>query len=109
MDKQLSLWYNISMRKAKIVEKRKCPHCAMAGNQILAGKNRSGSQKCFCNKCKKYYTLDPKTREIPEETKNQAIKMFFTGISARKIGQFYGFSKANVLNWIKKNERETLQ
>ena len=55
-------------------------------------------------KCHKKYTLDPKTREIPNETKKQAVKMYLTGISARKVGQIYGFSKANVLNWIKKND-----
>jgi len=49
-----------------------------------------------------YYTLDPKTREIPEETKKQAVKVYLAGVSARKVGQLFGFSKANVLIWLKK-------
>ncbi len=66
-------------------------------------KNRSGTQKCFCNDCKKYYTLEPKTREYPEEIRQQAIKTFYAGASGRTVGKVFGFSKANVYNWIKKN------
>ena len=71
-----------------------------------AGKNRSGSQKCFCIDCKKYYILDSKTCEIPAETKKQAVKMYLAGVSDRKVGQIFGFSKANILNWIKKPDIE---
>jgi len=91
------------MKKTKRIESRRCPVCGKVESQIFAGKNRSGSQKCFCNDCKKYYTLDSKTCEIPDETKKLAVKMFLAGVSARKVGQLFGFSKANVLNWIKKN------
>ena len=59
-------------------------------------KNRSGTQKCFCNDCKKYYTLEPKTREYPEEIRQQAIKTFYAGASGRAVGKVFGFSKANV-------------
>ncbi|MCL2023830.1 MAG: hypothetical protein FWG82_06605 [Oscillospiraceae bacterium] len=92
------------MKKTTINEARRCPECGKAENQVNAGKNRSGTQRCFCNDCKKYYTLDPKTHEIPKETKKQAVKMYLTGVSARKVGKILGFSKANVLNWIKKND-----
>jgi len=68
----------------------------------MAGKNRSGTQRCFCNGCKKYYTLEPKVREIPEEIRQQAIKTYYAGVSGRGVGKVFGFSKANVYNWIKK-------
>lgn len=67
-----------------------------------ARKNRSGTQRCFCKECKKYYTLDPKTREYPEEIRQQAIKTYYAGASGRGVGKIFGFSKANVYNWIKK-------
>ena len=61
-----------------------------------------GNKRCFCNDCKKYYTLDPKTREYPEEIRQQAIKTYYAGASGRGVGKVFGFNKANVYNWIKK-------
>ena len=92
------------MRKAKENADRHCPICGRTENQVNAGKNRSGTQRCFCNECKKYYTLDPKTREIPEEIRQQAIKTYYAGVSGRGVGKIFDMSKANVYNWIKKNK-----
>jgi len=69
---------------------------------VSAGKNRLGTQSCFCNECKKYYSIDPKTREYPEEIRQQAIKTFYAGASGGGVGKVFGFSKANVYNWNKK-------
>ena len=91
------------MKKTIEIVGQKCPYCGKTKDQVRAGKNRSGTQRCFCKECKKYYTLDPKTREIPEEIRNQAIKIFYTGASGRAVGKIFNFSKANVYNWIKKN------
>ncbi len=90
------------MKKAKEMPGRKCPICEKTENQVNAGKNHSRTQKCFCNDCKKYYTLEPKAREYPEEIRQQAIKTFYAGASGRAVGKTFGFSKANVYNWIKK-------
>lgn len=60
------------------------------------------TQRCFCKECKKYYILDPKTREYSEEIRQQAIKTYYAGASGRGVGKVFGFSKANVYNWIKK-------
>jgi len=94
------------MRKAKELSGRRCPECGKSEKQVMCGKNRSGTQRCFCNECKKYYTMDPKTREIPEEVRQQAIKTYYAGASGRGVGKVFGFSKANVYNWIKKNDAE---
>ena len=91
------------MRKATIDEARRCPECDKAENQVNAGKNRSGTQRCFCNECKKYYTLNSKMRAYSEETRQQAIKIYYAGVSGRGVGKIMGMSKANVYNWIKKN------
>ena len=87
------------MRKARAEAGRQCPICGKKENQVNAGKNRSGSQRCFCKECKKYYTLNPKTREYPEEVRQQEIKTFYAGASGRGVGKVFGFSKANVYNW----------
>ena len=91
------------MKKGIEKAERKCPQCGKTEKQVNAGKNRSGTQRCFCKECKKYYTLDPKKREIPEEIRQQAIKAYYAGASGRGVGKVFGFSKANVYNWIKKN------
>lgn len=83
---------------------RNCPVCGKAENQVSAGKNRSGTQRCFCKNCQKYYTLNPKNREYPEEIRRQAIKAYYAGTSGREVGKMFGFSKSNVYNWIKKND-----
>ena len=88
------------MRTQTKDENRCCPKCGRCENQINGGYNRSGTQRCFCNECKKYYTLDPKKREIPEEVRQQAIKTYYAGASGRGVGKVFGFSKANVYNWI---------
>ncbi len=60
------------MRKAKENAARNCPVCGKVENQVNAGKNRSGSQRCFCKECGKYYTFEPKTREYSEEVREMA-------------------------------------
>jgi len=94
------------MRVATIDEARRCPKCGKSENQVNAGKNRSGTQRCFCSDCKKYYTLNPKTREYPAEIKQQALKIYYAGASGRGVGKVLGMSKANVYNWIKKNDAD---
>jgi len=73
------------------------------------GKNRSGSQQCFCKECKKYYTLDPKPHEISHDIKLQAVKMLLGGMSSRRIGQILGFNHQNATNWLKKTSSADLQ
>ena len=92
------------MRVATIDKARRCPECGRAERQVNVGRNRTGTQRCFCQECKKYYTLNPKTREYSDEIKKQAVKIYYSGVSARGVGRILGMSKANVLTWIKKTE-----
>ncbi len=92
------------MRKATIDENKKCPKCGKIENQIKIGYNKSGTQRC---KCKEYgisYTINPKKHEYSEETKNLAIKIYYSGVSGRGVGKILGMNKANVYNWIKKEQ-----
>ena len=93
------------MRVAKVDPTRRCPICDSAEKQVNAGKNATGTQRCFCNICKKYYTQNPKTREYPEEVRKQAVKIYYSGVSARGVGKILGMNKSNVLNWIKKTNQ----
>ena len=75
------------MKKITIDENKKCPECGRTDGQH----------------CKRTYTLEPKHREYSEETKKQALKIYYAGASGRTVGKILGMSKANVYNWIKKN------
>ncbi len=81
-----------------------CPSCGCQGSQSKKGFNRSGTQRYQCAECGKTYTLAPKKREYSEETKQLALKMFYSGVSGRGVGKVLGMSKANVYNWIKKTK-----
>jgi len=94
------------MRPITIDENRRCPKCGKIENQISKGKNRSGTRRCKCKDCGIEYTINPKKHEYPEETKKLAMKMYYSGVSGRGVGKVLGMSKANVYNWIKKNETE---
>jgi len=94
------------MRKPTINENRRCPECGKAENQINKGYNRSGSQRCMCKDCGVAYTNNPKKHEYSEEEKQKALKMYYSGVSGRGVGKALGMSKANVYNWIKKNETD---
>ena len=91
------------MKKQTENENRRCPKCGLTENQINAGYNRSGTQRCVCKTCNQKYTLNGKTREYPEETKQQAMKIYFSGVSGRGTGKVMGLGKNTVLDWIKKN------
>ncbi|MDR3052145.1 MAG: hypothetical protein LBU67_10580 [Oscillospiraceae bacterium] len=91
------------MKKIKESADKKCPVCGKTKNQILRGHNPSGTQRCYCKDCGKTYTLEAKRIAYDEETRKQALKIYYSGVSGRKVGKLLGMSKANVYNWIKKN------
>lgn len=69
------------MRKQTEEAWKRCPKCGKIENQVKAGYNGSGSQRCKCKECGIYYTIDPKQHTYPEETRQLAIKMYYGGIS----------------------------
>lgn len=93
------------MKKAKVIEGRKCPKCGAVINQINAGYNERGTQRCLCKDCNYKYTLTPKSHEYPEEIQKLAIRMYYSGVSGRGVGKILKMHHANVYRWIKKTER----
>ena len=94
------------MRKATEEEWKRCPKCRKTENQIKAGRNASGSQRCKCKECGIYYTIDPKQHEYPEEIRQLAIKMYYSGVSGRGVGKILNMNKSNAVNWIKKERKK---
>jgi len=92
------------MSPENIPPTRICPKCNRTKKQINAGYNRSGTQRCLCRFCNYKYTLNGKTVKYSEDTRKQALKLYYSGVSGRGVGKVLGMSKANVYNWIKKSE-----
>jgi transposase-like protein len=92
------------MEKEIKTAERKCPVCEAESRQMKKGFNRSGTQRYLCGKCGATYTPEPKGNAYDEETRALAIKIYYAGASGRGVGKVFGFSKANVYNWIKKND-----
>jgi transposase-like protein len=65
------------------------------------GKNHSGTSRYKCKDCGIEYPLNPKKRKYSEETKQEALKTYYSGVSGRDVGKIFGMSRANVYNWIK--------
>ena len=86
-------------------KKHKCPKCGAEEKQIKRGVNRSKTQRYGCMICGTRYTPEPKKHTYTEEERQEAIKMYYSGVSGRGVAKFFGFNKANVYNWIKKNEQ----
>ena len=90
------------MKKQTIDPNRRCPKCGKKENQINSGKTQSGTRRCTCKDCNYKYTLNGKTRTIPEEKRKEAMRIYYSGVSSRGVGKILGMGKSNVLNWIKK-------
>ena len=84
-----------------------CKRCGVGVRQMDKGKNRSGTQRRLCGICNKTYTVNPKTRAYPAETKAQAKKLLLAGVSGRRVGQIMGFNKANAYNWCKDDVKKS--
>jgi len=91
------------MRKIRINPEKKCPVCGRIENQIYQGYNRSGSQRCVCKECGKKYTINPNPHAYSEEVRQNAMKIYYSGVSGRGVGNILGMNKSNVMRWIKKN------
>ena len=77
------------MKKMTVEAWKKCPICGRTENQVRAGYNGSGSQRCKCKECGKYYAINPKQHTYPEETRKLALKMYYGG-SSRNPRQILG-------------------
>ena len=86
-------------------EEMACPACGERTGQMKNGANRSGTQTYRCRHCNKFYTPKPKRLAYDEETRKLALKIYYSGVSGRGVGKVLGMSKANVYNWIKKNDQ----
>jgi transposase-like protein len=91
------------MEKVKEAAGRQCPKCKAVAAQINAGYSSTGKQRRLCKVCNYKYSLNPKSNAYPQETRDLAIREYYSGVSARGVGKIHKMSHINVLTWIKKS------
>ena len=94
------------MKLQTICVEKKCPKCGRTENQVYYGYNDSGTRGCKCKECNIKYTINPKTREYPEETKRLAMKLLVSGMSSNAIGHVLEMNHQNAHRWAKKRASE---
>ncbi len=83
-----------------------CPYCTDATIVIRFGYNRTGTQRYHCTQCRRVFTPDAKPEGIAAAIRQQALQLYLTGMSLRKIGKHLGVHHQSVANWIKAAARE---
>jgi len=80
----------------------KCSKCGCGGVH-KKGFTTSRNQRYFCKSCGNKFTAEPKL--YSEETRQLAIKIYYSGVSGLGVGKVFDMHHNNVVRWIKKNER----
>ncbi|GHU79675.1 hypothetical protein AGMMS49992_31920 [Clostridia bacterium] len=94
------------MSKEAEMKDLKCPICGRTEGQTRKGYNRSGTQRCYCKHCNKKYTNNPKDKAYSQEKREEAMKLYLSGTSGRKVGNILGMIKANAVRWLKKSDSD---
>jgi len=90
------------MKKEKEGLARKCPYCGGMENQVSNGKNRSGSQQCFCKPCKILHTR-PETARNPAGNQTARHKDAAWGNERPQGWGSIGIQSSKCIQLVKKN------
>jgi DNA-binding XRE family transcriptional regulator len=78
-----------------------CPYCRSTEAQVKDGRNRTGSQRYLCQRCRRRYPPEPHFIGYPEELRQRAIQLQQEGKNPGDIAQELGVCHQTVLNWIR--------
>lgn len=67
---------------------------------IRYGYNRTGTQRYQCTHCERIFTPQPKAAGLPAATRQEAVKLYLTGMSLRKIAKHLQVHHQSVANWV---------
>ena len=76
-----------------------CPRCGSA--EYIKNGIVKKRQRYECKQCQFNYTVEKRSGEIPEETRQQAFDMYLEGLGFRAIGRVLNVSHTAVYYWIK--------
>jgi transposase-like protein len=84
-----------------------CPNCKTTVQQVKAGKNASGSQRYRCKICDKKYTPRQAPPHYSPVFREQAVRMYLSGMSFRAIARALRVNHQTVINWIEAHAYQT--
>lgn len=77
-----------------------CPHCGTATDVRTWGRNRAGTQRFRCLACCRSFTPAPKEQGHGVAVHEEAVRLYFDGLSLRAIGRLLGVVHQSVANRI---------
>jgi transposase len=79
-----------------------CPHCQEQKRVRRYGHNRSGSERCYCNVCRRAFTLSPKSRSLTAEKAQMILNALAEKTPLIAICRTFGVSPNTVYALLKK-------
>ena len=82
-------------------ERPACPRCEQTRPVVKAGlNNKGGNQRYRCQKCQRYFTVNPWPKGYDPKLREQAVSLYLEGVSLRAIGRQLGVHHQSVANWV---------
>jgi len=79
-----------------------CPHCGEEERVRRYGCNRSGSERLYCNVCRKAWTLRPKSRSVTSEKAQLILNALQETTSYSAIARTFKVSRNTIYALLKK-------
>jgi transposase-like protein len=78
----------------------RCPYCRDNEHCIKCGLNRNGTQRCRCQRCRRYFTPISDKKWNTFQMKAQAVRLYLEGRSLRAIARQMRVHHQTVGRWI---------
>jgi transposase len=79
-----------------------CPYCSQGEPVRRYGHNRSGSERCYCNACRRAFTLCPKSRSLSEDKAQMILNALAEKIPLIGVCRTFKVSPNTVYKLLKK-------
>ncbi len=79
-----------------------CPHCAEQKRVRRYGRTRQGSERCYCNVCRRAFTPNPKSRTASPQKQEQILRALQEKTPITAIARTFKVSPNTVYALLKK-------
>lgn len=79
-----------------------CPHCAEAERVRRHGRTRQGSERLYCNVCRRAFTPHPKSRSLSAEKEALILKALAQKTPLVAIARPFGVGRNTLYDLLKK-------
>lgn len=80
----------------------RCPHCQAAEPVVRFGTNRSGTQRLWCNACRRAFTPAPRECSVTPEKEERIAAALRERLSQRAIARMLKVSRDTIRRTLKK-------